>query len=100
MAINKQYLKTKPACKVTFVVPADKAGDVDEVVLVGDFANWQEQPMKKQKNGDFSLTLTLAKDSSYQFRYRLGANQWQNDETADAYVPSPISWEQNSVVQL
>lgn len=100
MAISKQYLKTKPACKVTFLVPAEQATDVDHVVLVGEFADWQDQPMKKQKNGDFSLTLTLANDASYQFRYRLGTDHWRNDEAADDYVPSPVSWDQNSVVRV
>lgn len=100
MAISKQYLKTKPACKVTFLVPAAAAADAEQIVLVGDFCDWQDQPMKKQKNGDFSVTVTLAKDSSYQFRYRVGADQWRNDEAADSYVPSPISWDHNSVITL
>lgn len=100
MALSKQYLKTKPQCKVTFVVPADVVADAQEIALVGEFSDWQDQPMKKQKNGDFSVTVTLAKDSSYQFRYRIGADQWRNDEAADGYVPSPVSWDQNSVVQV
>lgn len=100
MAISKQYLKTKPACKVTFVVPAETAADAQEIVLVGEFSQWQDQPMKKQKNGDFSVTVTLAKDASYQFRYRFGTDHWCNDEAADAYVPSPVSWEQNSVITV
>jgi len=100
MAISKQYLKTKPACKVTFVVPAEQAAAAESVVLVGEFNDWQDNAMKKQKNGDFSLTLTLANDSSYQFRYRLGHNDWRNDEEADAYVPSPVSYDENSLIRL
>ena len=100
MAISKQYLKTKPACKVTFVVPAEQAAAAESVVLVGEFNDWQDNAMKKQKNGDFSLTLTLHNDSSYQFRYRLGHNDWRNDEQADAYVPSPVSYDENSLIRL
>jgi len=33
MAIAKQYLKTKPVCKVTFTVPAEEA---KKVSVVGD----------------------------------------------------------------
>jgi 1,4-alpha-glucan branching enzyme len=100
MAISKQYLKTKPACKVTFVVPAEQAATAESVVLVGEFNDWQDSAMKKQKNGDFSLTLTLAKDCSYQFRYRLGHNDWLNDEQADEYVASPLSYDQNCLIRL
>ncbi len=100
MAISKQYLKTKPACKVTFVVSAEQAASSDSVVLVGDFNDWQDNVMKKQKNGDFSLTLTLPNNSSFQFRYRLGHNDWRNDEQADDFVPSPVSYDQNSLIRL
>lgn len=100
MAISKQYLKTKPACKVTFVVSAQEAAHADSVVLVGEFDNWQDNNMKKQKNGDFSLTLTLPKDCSYQFRYRLGDRDWRNDPDADDYTQSPVSYDQNSVIRL
>ena len=34
MAIKKQYLKSKPVCKVTFSVPAKEA---TKVAVVGDF---------------------------------------------------------------
>lgn len=49
MALTKQYLKTKPQCKVTFVVPAANVADAQEIALVGEFSDWQDQPMKKQK---------------------------------------------------
>lgn len=98
MAITKQYLKTKPSCKVTFKIAAEEAAEVGSVVLVGEFTDWQDSEMKKQKNGDYSLTLTLPTDRSYQFRYRFGASDWRNDPEADSFVPSPISYDQNSVL--
>jgi hypothetical protein len=57
-------------------------------------------PMKKLKNGDFTTTVSLAKDSKYQFRYLLDDKAWENDWEADAYIPSPVSYADNSVVQV
>ena len=50
MAISKQYLKSKPVCKVTFSVPAK---DADEVTVVGTFNEWDTKSttLKKLKNG-------------------------------------------------
>ena len=52
MAITKQYLKSKPICKVTFSVPAENAS---EVKVVGTFNNWDTNTdgLKKLKNGTF-----------------------------------------------
>ena len=53
--------------------------------------------MKKQKDGSFAVTLNLAKDSEYQFRYLINGSEWHNDWEADKYVPNPFSGD-NSVV--
>ena len=37
MSLKKQYLKTKPACKVTFRLNANEAGEAATAKLVGDF---------------------------------------------------------------
>ena len=37
MAIKKQFIKTKPVCKVTFSVVAKEASQAS---VVGDFNNW------------------------------------------------------------
>jgi hypothetical protein len=37
MAIKKQFVKSKPVCKVTFSV-LEK--DAQEVAVIGDFKNW------------------------------------------------------------
>jgi len=100
MSIEKQYLKTKPVCKVTFTVAADQ--QVESVALAGDFNQWDPQalPMKKNKQGVFSTSLNLPKDQSYQFRYVINGEQWVNDDQADSYLPTQVSYEQNSVIQL
>jgi len=98
MSLNKKYLKSKPICKVTFKVLKAECNAADKVSLAGDFNDWQEAPMKKLKSGDFSLTLDLETDNKYQFRYLVDEEKWENDWAADEYVPSPMSFEDNSVV--
>ena len=68
MAIKKQYLKSKPVCKVTFTVPAEEA---KKVAVVGDFNNWNPKGsvLKKLKNGTFKGTFDLPKENTYEFRY-------------------------------
>ena len=102
MSLKKQYLKSKPVCKVTFRLSANEAHAAKSAKLVGDFNAWDEstQPMKKLKNGDFTQTVTLEKDNEYQFRYLLDDGRWENDWAADAYSPSAVSFEDNSVVRV
>lgn len=102
MSLKKQALKTKDVSKVTFRLSKKQARDADEVFLVGDFNDWDESatPMRKLKSGDFTATLTLDQGREYQFRYLLDREKWQNDWSADNYVPSPVTLDQNSVVQV
>jgi 1,4-alpha-glucan branching enzyme len=102
MAFKKQYLKSKAVCKVTFKLSKEQALSANSVRLVGDFNEWDKTstPMKKLKNGDFTTTVNLAKDAQYQFRYLLDDKAWENDWEADAYIPSSVSFAENSVVQV
>ena len=102
MSLKKQYLKSKPLCKVTFKLDAQAAQHAQKAVLCGDFTDWDAQPldMKRLKSGDFTLTVNLEKDNEYQFRYLLDDEKWENDWEADAYIPSPVSIEDNSVVRV
>lgn len=102
MSLKKQYLKSKPVCKVTFKLKASEANNAETVKLIGDFNEWDiaAAPMKKLKNGDFTQTVNLTADAEYQFRYLLDDDTWENDWEADAYQPSPLSFEENSVVQV
>lgn len=102
MSFKKQYLKTKPVCKVTFKLTKEEARSADTVRLVGDFNDWNKDgaPMKKLKNGDFTSTVNLDADSQYEFRYLLDDKEWENDWAADQYVPSAMSYEDNSVVRV
>ncbi len=98
MSITKQYLKSKPVCKVTFTVPAKEA---NEVAVVGNFNSWDTaaNTLKKQKNGQFKGTINLEKDSSYEFRYVVDGT-YVNDDQADAYAWSDYASAENSVIEL
>lgn len=100
MSFKKQYLKSKPVCKVTFKLSKEEAKNADSVKIVGDFNDWDTEvaPMKKLKDGGFTSTVNLEKDKQYQFRYLLNDKEWENDWKADEYLPSPVSFEDNSVV--
>ena len=98
MAIKKQYLKSKPVCKVTFSVPAKEA---DEVAVVGTFNEWDSKAtnLKKLKNGTFKGTVDLEKDHSYEFRYVVDG-EYVNDDQADAYAWNDYAAAENGVLNL
>ncbi len=98
MAISKQYLKSKPICKVTFTVPAKEA---NEVTVVGSFNAWNTKSttLKKLKNGTFKGTVDLKKDTSYEFRYIIDGS-YINDEQADAYAWNDYASAENGVLNV
>ena len=69
MSINKQYLKTKPLCKVTFTLPAHRLDNIDQVALLGEFNDWDPAalPMKKSKSGDLVPVLPCLKTANFSF---------------------------------
>jgi len=99
MAIKKQYLKSKPVCKVTFSVPAEAA---KSVAVVGSFNQWdttKATKLKKLKNGTFKGTVDLARDNSYEFRYLIDGS-YINDDEADSYAYNEFAGEENCVINL
>ncbi|PKA97334.1 AMP-activated protein kinase-like protein [Flavobacteriaceae bacterium MAR_2009_75] len=99
MAISKQYLKTRPVCKVTFTVPAEEAA---KVAVVGDFNNWKANKassLKKLKNGSFKGTLELPKESSYEFKYIIDGN-YVNEMEADGYKWNDYAGGENALLEL
>ncbi len=98
MALKKQFLKSKPVCKVTFSVPAKEA---KKVSVVGSFNEWNTETtnLKKLKNGTFKGTLDLATDSSYEFRYVVDGS-FINDEQADSYAWNDFAAAENGVINL
>ncbi|MDP4680557.1 MAG: isoamylase early set domain-containing protein [Cyclobacteriaceae bacterium] len=102
MSIKKQTLKSKPVCKVTFGLEKKEVSKATSVSLVGNFNNWSKTStqLTKLKSGDFKLVMELPIGQEYEFRYLINGNTWMNDTTADKYVASGISEEQNCVIAL
>lgn len=98
MAITKQYLKSKPVCKVTFSILAE---DAKKVSLVGSFNEWNAKatPLKKLKNGTFKGAVDLDTNNSYEFKY-LVDGAFVNDDAADSYVWNEFASADNSVVKV
>ena len=99
MSITKQYLKSKPECKVTFILPAE---DAEKAFVTGDFNNWNPEgkyQLKKLKNGNFKGTFNLPKDATYEFRYFVDGT-WVNDGEADRYQWNDFAAAENSVLEL
>ncbi|WP_139959638.1 isoamylase early set domain-containing protein [Flavicella sediminum] len=98
MAIKKQYLKSKPVCKVTFEVAAKEASNVS---VVGDFNEWDAEaaPLKKLKNGNFKGILPFEKGASYEFKYVIDG-AYVNDENSDSFKFNEFANAENGVLEL
>ena len=99
MSLKKTFSKDGK-CNVTFTVSSEAAQGAKTVNIAGDFNSWSstDTPMKKGKDGSFSVKLTLDVDKEYQFRYLLDGYKWENDWKADKYIPAPYSNADTSVV--
>lgn len=86
MSIKKQFLKSKPVCKVSFKIDASEADGATTAHLVGSFNEWDQTAceMKALKSGEFSVSLDLESGKEYQFRYLLDGTKWINESEADA----------------
>ena len=75
-------------CEVTFELPADEG--VTSAHLCGEFNDWSTTatPMTRRNDGTFEAIVTLDRERSYRFRYLLDGKHWENDWTADDYVPN------------
>lgn len=100
--LKKQYLKSKPVCKVTFILPVEAAPDANEIRLLGDFNNWswEQGILMKSSKEEYKATLELETGRSYEFRYLIDGEAWVNDWDADDYVSSPYHGIENSVVHI
>jgi 1,4-alpha-glucan branching enzyme len=98
MSIKKQFVKTKPLCKVTFSVEAKLASQAS---VVGDFNNWslEEGALSKLKNGTFKATFDLNKDAIYEFKYVIDG-VFVNEPEADSFRWNDYAGAENSVLAI
>ena len=98
MSIKKQFIKTKPVCKVTFSI---EAKDAKFAAVVGDFNNWnpEEGELSKLKTGTFKATFDLPKDKTFEFKYLIDG-QYINEPEADSYAYNEFAGAENSVLAL
>ncbi|MBS7785830.1 isoamylase early set domain-containing protein [Flavobacterium sp. CYK-55] len=98
MSVKKQFIKTKPVCKVTFTVEAKEA---QSAAVVGDFNNWniEEGALGKLKNGSFKGVFDLVKDASYEYRYIVDG-VFINEPEADSYRWNAYAGAENSVLEV
>jgi 1,4-alpha-glucan branching enzyme len=98
VAIKKQFVKTKPVCKVTFSVAAKEA---DEVAVIGDFNNWnpKEGSLNKLKNGTFKGVFSIDKDAAYEFKYVIDG-AFVNETEADSFKWNEFAGAENSVLEV
>jgi len=96
--MKKTYASSGKTCRVTFELPAEAGAQ--SVALCGEFNDWDKEshPMKRRKKGNFSLTITLEAGKSYRFRYWVDGTHWENDWSADAYLPNTFGSEDSVVL--
>jgi len=95
--VQKTYYKTKDYCKVKFSITPENAETVEVLGLNG---NWNEPlAMKKKKDGSFSAEISLPKDSTHEFKYRVNENEWHNETEADTEIENEFGGT-NSVITL
>ena len=61
--------------------PANGAG---KVAVAGDFSHWEPVTMRKQKNGNYAVTLELS-PGTYQYKFKVNDN-WMTDPDNHACV--------------
>ena len=98
MSVKKQFIKTKPVCKVTFTVEAKEANNA---AVVGDFNNWNPKvgELSKLKNGTFKGVFDVNKDASYEFKYVIDG-AFVNEVEADSYRFNEFAGAENSVLEV
>jgi 1,4-alpha-glucan branching enzyme len=101
MSLKKQFLKTKPECKITFTAEKEIAEGVSTMYLAGEFNGWSatECEMKKSKSGDFSVTINLPSGGAYQYKFVADGERWITDPLADRLYANEFGGE-NSVAEV
>lgn len=81
---------------VTFTVPSDDG--MQDVALCGAWNEWDAEPMKQKKNGEFYLTKIFPVGSRFEFGYKINGSGWM-PEGECCTVPSPFG-SHNALLEL
>jgi hypothetical protein len=84
---------------VTLELP--KEAGATSVAVAGEFNSWsvREHEMRRRDDGSFAITLELLPGRTYCYRYWVDGERWENDWSADAYVPNEYGGD-NSMIDL
>jgi 1,4-alpha-glucan branching enzyme len=95
---KKDFTKTGRSCRVTFELPAEV--NAQKAVLCGEFNQWSQSshPMKRRKDGSFTLTISLKPGQQYRYKFLLDGERWENDWAAEAYLPNEHGSEDSVVI--
>lgn len=96
--MKKNYTKTGRSCRVTFELPAEVGAQ--EAALCGEFNDWNPEthPMKRRKDGSYSITISLKPGNSYRYRYLIDGARWENDWAADEYVGNEFGTDDSVII--
>jgi predicted carbohydrate-binding protein with CBM48 len=83
------------------VLELPREAGATSVAVAGDFNGWSvtTHEMRQRDDGCFAITLELQPGRTYCYRYWVDGCRWENDWSADAYVPNEFGGD-NSMIDL
>ena len=96
--IKKKRVRGKDLVAITFRSKAPE--DTESLRLLGEFNDWRpdRHPMKRRKDGTWSVTVRLPKDEQFHFRYLVDDERWLTDEQSDGLALNELG-DPNAVVK-
>ncbi|MGF1669809.1 MAG: isoamylase early set domain-containing protein [Balneolaceae bacterium] len=96
--LQKSFTPKRTVCKVKFSLPLNWAEK--EVILAGDFNDWDTKELKLEKKKDkWETVVRLKPENRYKFKYLIDGKEWVNDDSADDYVTNKYGTE-DSVIEI
>jgi Glycogen recognition site of AMP-activated protein kinase len=89
--------------RITFSLPAEAVEGSSEVILLGDFNNWDPEVaprLKKHHDESFIAVVELEVGNTYNYRFMSNDGRWINDYNAQKYEPAPGLHVDNCVITV
>lgn len=88
--------------RITFSLPAEAVEGTSEVILLGDFNNWNPEvaPRLKKHEASFITVVELEIGNTYNYRFMSNDGRWINDYNAQRYEPAPGLHVDNCVITV